>query len=1025
MTNRTVTFLMVGVLMFVVAPAVAQNVTLGNLSGVVKDAQGGLLPGATVVAVHTPTGTKYESVTEADGRFALHNVRVGGPYEVTISLPGFLPAKVGGVNVTLGEGSDLPVTLQLETVTETVTVTAVASSVFTPSKAGTAENVSLETIENLPSLSRSLTDFARTSPFFVQSTINANPDSALSVAGRNTRYNNVQIDGAVNNDVFGLAESGTPGGPAGTQPVSIDAIQELQLVVSPVDVRQAGFSGGGVNAITKSGTNAIKGSAFYFTRDEDLVGKGVDDRPIATFSDQQFGGTLGGPIRKNHAFFFTALDWGRRDTPSGYSIDGNSGVSFGRQAEAQRFQNILQTRYGYNPGGLNEYIRKTDSDKFLFKGDFNIGRSQLTVRHNFVDAFSDVGTQSATTYNFPDNFYRFNSTTNTTVAQFNSVMSSMFNELRVTGQRIRDKRTTDTDFPQITVRLPGGGQFEAGTENFSAANELDQDVWEITDDLTLVRGTHTIVIGTHNEFFKFRNLFIRDNNGSYTFDGLDNLDAGIAQQYDYSFSLTGDPQFPARFKVRQLGFYAGDQWRMASNLTISYGLRFDTPIFPDKPTANPQSVALYGYATDVVPDDYTLSPRGGFNWDLTGDGQRQQVRGSLGYFGGRTPYVWLSNQYGNTGIEFRRLAVAFNTANRVTFVPDPNNQPTTVGGAASNEIDVIDPDYAYPKTIRGNLGYDRNLPMGLIATVEFLFSKSTDDINYQNVNLLQTATRPDGRPFYGRVNTAFSDVILLTNTDQGNAWNLATKLDRRFRNGWMASGSYMFGRSNTVNDGGSSQARSNWINTYSPGNINAVPVAVSNFDPAHRVTMSGSYQFDFSRARLMASLYYNGQSGRPYAYAYNTDVNGDGGTGNDLLYIPRPGEYTFTNATYEDFINFINAGDCTETGTTVGQIVERNTCRGPWTNGLDFRLAVDVPISRVQTQITFDLQNLINLFDSGSGLVEYATFNELQPIAATYNAATNSYTYAVNTVARPGGVRFTRDDLRSRWQGQFGLRVRF
>lgn len=1007
------------------ATAVAQNVTLGNLSGIVKDAQGGVLPGATVVAVHTPTGTTYETVTESDGRFALLNVRVGGPYEVSITLGGFRTEKVAGVNVTLGEGSDLPVTLQLETVTETVTVTAIASSVFTPSKAGTAENVSLATIENLPSLSRSLTDFARTSPFFVQSTINANPDSALSVAGRNTRYNNVQIDGAVNNDVFGLAESGTPGGPAGTQPVSIDAIQELQLVVSPVDVRQAGFSGGGVNAITKSGTNALKGSAFYFFRDQDLVGNGVDDRPIATFSDKQFGGTLGGPLKQNTAFFFTALDWGRRDTPSGYSISGTSGVSFGRQAEAQRFLDILQRRYGYNPGDLNEFIRKTDSDKFLFKTDFNIGRNQLTIRHNYVDALSDVGTQSATTYNFPDNFYRFNSTTNTTVAQFNSVFGSVFNELRVTGQRIRDKRTTPTDFPQLTVRLPGGGQFEAGTENFSAANELDQDVWEFTDDLTLVRGTHTFVIGTHNEFFKFRNLFIRDNNGSYTFDGLDNLEAGLAQQYDYSFSLTGDPRFPARFKVVQIGFYAGDQWRAANNLTLSYGVRFDTPRFPDKPTANPQSVALYGFATDVVPEDYTVSPRAGFNWDLSGDGPRQQMRGSIGYFGGRTPYVWLSNQYGNTGIEFRRLAVSFNTANRVSFVADPDNQPTNVGGAASNEIDVIDPDYSYPKTIRGNLAYDRGLPWGLTGTVELLFSKSTDDIDYQNVNLLQTATRPDGRPFYGRLNTSFSDVILLTNTNEGSAWNLATKLDRRFSSGWMASGSYMYGRSKTVNDGGSSQARSNWVNTYSPGNINDVPLAISNFDPAHRLTLSGSYQFDFRRALVMASMYYNGQSGRPYAYAYNSDVNGDGGTGNDLLYIPRAGEVAFTNGTYDDLITFINAGNCADAGRTAGQIVERNTCRGPWTNSLDFRVAVDVPISRVQTQITFDLQNLINLFDSGNGLVEYATFNELQPINATFNAATNTYTYSVNAVARPGGVRFSRDDLRSRWQGQVGLRLRF
>ena len=911
------------------------QVTNGSLSGRVQNAQQEGVSGASVIAIHLPSGTTYETTSRADGRFAILNMRVGGPYSVTVAYTGtgtaaFAPETVENVEINLGVGTDLTIDVKPIAVTETVTVIAEASSVFTPSRVGTAENVSQAAIENLPTISRSLTDFARTSPFFVQTEINANQDSALAVAGRNTRYNNMQIDGAVNNDVFGLAESGTPGGPAGTQPVSIDAIQELQLVVSPVDVRQAGFSGGGINAVTKSGSNSFKGSAFYYFRDQGLVGNGVDDRPIATFNDKAGGATIGGPIKKNTAFFFGSFEMGRRDTPSGYSIDGSSGVSFGRQAEAQRFQEILQRRYNYNPGGIDEYIRVTDSDKILVKGDFNLGTHQLTIRHNYVDGLNDIGTQSATTYNFPDNFYRFNSSTNTTVAQFNSTFSSMFNELRFTSQVIRDKRTTDTQFPQITVRLPGGANFEAGTENFSAANELDQDVWELTDDLTIVRGTHTIIVGTHNEFFTFRNLFIRDNNGSYVFEGLDNLEAGFGQQYDYSFSLTGDPLFPARFKVRQLGFYAGDQWRAANNFTLSYGLRFDTPRFPDKPTANPQSVALYGYATDVVPDDYTLSPRAGFNWDISGSGsERQQVRASIGYFGGRTPYVWLSNQYGNTGIEFRRLAVPFNTVNRVAFVPDPDNQPTNVGGAASNEIDVIDPEYSYPKTIRGNVAYDRGLPFGLVGSAELLFSKSSQDIDYQNVNLLQTSTRPDGRPFYGRINTTFSDVVLLTNTDQGNAWNLAFKVDRPFRDGWMASGSYMFGRSQTVNDGGSSQARSNWINTYSPGNINEVPLAVSNFDPKHRLTLTGSYMFNFERVRVTTSMYFNGQSGRPYAYAYNSDVNGDAGTGNDLLYIPQPGEATFTNGTYDDLMNFINAGNCTDAGTTVGSIVERNSCRAP------------------------------------------------------------------------------------------------
>jgi hypothetical protein len=387
MRIRTLCLIAVCAVVFA-AQASAQNVTTGTITGVVKDAQGGVLPGATVVATHTPTGTVYEGVTEADGTFSLLNVRVGGPYDLVANMASFRSQTLTGLTVNLGQSTSIDFTLQLETLTETVTVTADASSLFSPAMAGTSANIEQGVIENLPTVQRSFQDFARVNPFFVP---------AISVAGRNTRYNNIQIDGAVNNDIFGLADSGTPGGQADTQPIGIDAIQELQLVVAPYDVRQGGFSGGGVNAITKSGTNDWHGGAFFFTRDQDLVGDGIDDRPIATFSDKQFGGSFGGPMVRNKAFFFGNLDWGRKDTPSGFSIDGASGVSFGREAEAQRFRDILQSRYGYDPGGLDEFIRETKSDKMFIRTDFNVSSAhQLTVRHNYVDALNDVGTHSRT-----------------------------------------------------------------------------------------------------------------------------------------------------------------------------------------------------------------------------------------------------------------------------------------------------------------------------------------------------------------------------------------------------------------------------------------------------------------------------------------------------------------------------------------------------------------------------------------------------------------------------------------------------
>jgi hypothetical protein len=1029
MKHLTETWLVAVLLATLAVPASAQNVTTGSLSGVVRDAQGGVLPGATVVAVHVPTGTSYEGVTESDGRFSILNVRVGGPYEITVAMPGFRTETLGDLTVALGESSEVPVTLNLETLTETVVVTAEASAIFSPSRAGTTATVDSATIENLPTLQRSLQDFARVNPFFVQTATNANP-SALSVAGRSGRYNNLQIDGAVNNDLFGLADTATPGGQASTEPISLDAIQELQLVVSPYDVRQGNFSGGGINAITRSGANDFKGTGYWFFRNQDWVGNGVDDRPIATFSDNQFGGSLGGPLSRNKAFFFTNLEWGRRETPSGFSVDGSSGQTFGREAEIQRVLNILQSRYGYDPGGIAEYIRDTQNNKLFVRGDVNLGGSQLTFRHNYVDAFNDVGTPTSTRYIFPDQFYEFNSQTNSTVGQLNSTFSKMFNEFRITYQRIRDFRANrESPFPQVNVRLGGGQDIRFGTEQFSTRNALDQDIIELRNDLTMVRGRHQFTFGTANEFFKFRNLFIRDNFGTYDFNSIDLFEQGLAQSYDYSFSATPDPMESARFWVYQFGFYAGDQWRAADRFTLTYGVRIDFPVFPDKPAANPAVLANYGEATDVVPETQTWSPRAGFNWDLSSTETRQQVRGGVGMFGGRTPYVWLSNQYTNTGLEFTRISTGFNVNNRFPFVANPDAQPTSVPGfaAATNEINLIDQGYDFPQLLRGNIGYDRGLGwQNLVATVEVLFSQTMKDIDYQNLNLVPAGLRPDSRPFYQRAISSFSDVIFLTNTDEGSSWNLAAKLDRPFRGNWAASGSYSYGRSNTVNDGGSSQARSNWINNYFAFDVNSVPVAVSNFDPAHRINFTVTYQIPMGPTRATFSAYYNGQTGRPYAYRYSNDVNVDQGTTNDLFYIPASaGDVVIANGAFDQLMSFINDGDCQD--LPAGGIVDRNSCRGPWTNSLDFRAAFDASIGRFDSEITFDVLNLINLFSSDSGLVEFVTFNGLAPASATVNTATGQWAYTLNNVVTLPATnpRYSRDDLRSRWQAQLGLRIRF
>jgi carboxypeptidase family protein len=1007
----------------------AQTVTTGSLAGVVTDVQGGALPGATVVATHTPTGTVYEAVTDGEGRFNMLNLRVG-PYSVAVAMSGFKKEEQKDVPVTLGEQRSVEFKLPIESITETVEVVGL-SSLIDSSRAGTADNVSTRAIETLPTISRNIVDIARSSPYFNPAGLNEDP-LALSVAGRNNRYNNLQIDGAVNNDVFGIATSGTPGGQTESQPISLDAIQELQLVVSPYDVRQGGFSGGGINAITRSGSNALKGTGYFFGRNQDWVGEAPNGTKIGQFKDQQFGGSVGGPIVQNRAFFFGNVDWTRKDNPSGLSVD-SSGQQFGRTAEVERFINILRNRYGYEAGGKEEFIRTIDSNKFFIRGDFNLAaRHQLTVRHNFLDALNDIGRPTTALYYMPDNFYRFKNKTNSTVAQLNSTIGTGVNELRFTYQRIRDRRGAspieERPFPFITVDL-SAGQIRAGRENFSTANELDQDVYELTDDFTWLKGKHTLTFGTHNEFFKFRNLFIRDSFGSYRFANLDLFDQGLAGSYDYSFSLTGDPLQAARFRVRQFGFYAGDQWRPLTNLTLTYGVRADIPTFPDKPTANPLAESTYGYRTDEVAGGVLWSPRVGFNYALSPN-NTEQIRGGVGLFSGRTPYVWLSNQYGNTGIEFRRLSINYNVNNRIAFVSDPSAQPTSVGNAATNEVDMIDPDYKYPSLVRFNAAYDRELGFfGFIGTAELLYSQNVNDVKYANLNLRQTGARPDGRPTYARdVSTQISDAILLTNTDQGSAWSIVFKVDRPFRNRFFMSGSYLYGESTSILDGTSSQAASNWGNVYVPGSPNDPPLVRSNFDPGHRITVSGGYDIPMPAGlSLTASAYYSGQSGRPWSANFATDYNGDGRTTNDLLYIPASAsEFTFTNGTFDDLMAFVNAEPCL--AEYIGKIHERNTCRAPWINTFDARLNLGLPFKRVKAEITWDLLNVFNLFDRSNGLLEYANFNDLLVVRATTTTTPITYNLSnlfLNGVRQTPEEQFTRNDLLSRWQMQLGARIRF
>ncbi len=1017
----------------------AQGVTTGSLSGVVVDPNEEPIPGVTVVATLTATGNRYATVTDAAGRFRIANVKVGGPYVVVASLAGFRTQTLSDVYVRLGETTHIPMRLQLEAATGEIEVVGESSPLISPTKMGVASSVSQGSLEALPTLNRSVYDMARTNPVFQTVSSGPNEPNVLTVSGRNPRYNNISIDGAVNNDVFGLAGSGTPGGQTGTNPIQLDAVQEVQLVTSSFDVRQGGFTGGSVNIITKSGSNKFHGGVFGYTSDDSMVGSGPDYfGEFGTYEDTEYGFTLGGPIAKDKLFFFANYGHNTYDGPTGYSLDGTGGECWQNcdyTAEAAELRQFMIDTYDYDPGGLSQQTLGRPSDKIFLRFDWNLNQSNnFLLRYNYVDGATLINRPADWAYEWDSEAYDMESETNSFVGQWNAVFGeSMFNELRVTYQTISDRRgPPGRDFPWIEIENPfgTGGEWEFGSEKYSTNNALDTDIIEITDDFTFFAGDHEIVIGTHNEFYSFKNLFIQNGFGSYEFSGIDDFYAGIARRYLHNY--TRDPDNPAdSFDTAQVSLYAGDTWRAKSNFTLIYGLRVDVPLFPDSPEYNPQAEAIFGVDTSNIPDGNMLwSPRIGFNWDIGGDGT-QQLRGGGGLFSGRTPYVWVSNNYGRTGT---RQGSVYATG-AIPFNPDPYDQPRDIGGAASEEINAIDPDFNFPQTWRANIAYDYRLPWWqIVATAEVIYAKSTNEIDYKNLNIQQTGefTPFDGRPIYEVVDSDYSGAYYLTNTDKGDALNFILKAELPYgRLPFWGIASYTYGESNVVNDATSSRAISNWQYNEAPDPNNA-GLSTSDFEIEHRVMINLNYEFNRqSRWSTTVSAFYNHQSGRPYmsilggGWPY-TSINGDGNTYNDPIYVPSgPDDVVITNGTWDQLEAFFER---TGLGSYGGKITPRNVYRAPWLTQTDLAIRQNIPIpGNSSLQISLDIFNFWNLIDSDSGIKWYVPFGTLNSIEYQGTSDDGLPIYELESIVTDpeNNSLYEYDNVRSRWRLRLGLRWSF
>jgi len=708
---------------FFVAVSATLNaqVTTSGISGKVNSG-GEPIIGATVVATHTPSGTVYGGVSNEKGRFNIQGMRVGGPYKVVISYVGFNNVEYDNVFLKLGDASTLNADLK-ENSQQLGEVTVTAVNGVKGSSGGAATNFEEKQITNTATVSRSIYDVAKLSPLVSESKI-----GGISIAGSNNRYNSFQIDGMVSNDVFGLAGSGTNGGQTGANPISLDAIEEIQVVVSPFDVRQGGFTGGGINAITKSGTNKFKGSAYSYYTNQDMFGtyNQLKDT-VEKLTDQNTkiaGFTAGGAIIKDKLFFFASAEYKYNTYPSGYY----PGVvpTYISDAEAKAIADRYEVVTGYKESYSRRNIN-TQGLSLMGRLDWNINKdNKFAFRYQLNDSYKDVYGGGSKAYYFANSGYKMINKTNSFVAELNSHISeSLYNEARVGVSFVRDQREVPYYAPNITIEKVGGtynattnswsqGIVTAniGTEMYSGANSLDQDIYTFEDNLSWYLGDHSITFGTHNEFYKMSNLFIQASTGAYYYKSLDKFLTDDAYKFAYNYSdyaLTGTYKWAADILAGQFGVYAQDKWNINNNFNVTYGVRLDVPMFFNSPSTNADFNAstyatTYGVKVGEVPSPkYMVSPRLGFRY-YTNESHKTLIRGGGGLFTGRVPFVWISNNWSNTGVELKGTTVSSSVPDFGTYKNDPVAAMNSASGSASKPtINTVSKDFKYPQVFGTNI----------------------------------------------------------------------------------------------------------------------------------------------------------------------------------------------------------------------------------------------------------------------------------------------------------------------------------
>lgn len=1040
--------------------AMMAQITTSGMSGKVT-ADGEDVIGATIEVVHVPSGTKYQAVTNAKGMYAINGMRPGGPYRVNVSYIGYQSKSFDNVSLQLGQTYNLNVGLNEDAQQLGEVVVSAKATKFTTEKTGASTNIDNQMLQNMPSVSHSITDYTRLSPY---------GGNGMSFAGADGRTANFTVDGADFNNNFGLS-SNLPGGGS---PISIDAIEEMQVVISPFDVRQTNFVGGGLNAITKSGTNTFRGTAYVYHQNEQMRGDAVDGEQISGAREKDrtttWGMTLGGPIIKNKLFFFVngemkkiptvANRW--RGSEDGVA-DADNYLSRTSLADLEKVSNYARDKYGYNTGSWTSFPADKNNYKLLARLDWNItNQHHLSLRYNYTKnrnwlapnaSSMDGGTRSAyartseKAMSYANSMYSMDNNVNSFSFDLNSRFTNdLSNQLLVTYSKLDDVRgTNSSEFPFVDI-LDGNGTnyISFGEELFTYNNAVHNSVWNAKDDVTWYLGSHKLLGGISFEHQMADNSYMRNGLGYYRYKTLDDfLNGGTPEIVALTYGYNGEQNPTARVQYSKVGIYLQDEWQASRNLKLTYGLRLDNLFFDNGDLMSNQAIYDLDYNgrhidTGKWPSSKVIfSPRVGFSWDVFGD-QSFKLRGGTGLFSGRLPLVFFTNMPTNSGmVQYQAVLNASNTIGKVEnnkFVPDKgyenyvgkytvdakgkahidmtqfngglvseNGQvsrqallnklaslgyPTTISpekGTVPSAISSVNPDYHMPEVWKTSLAVDYVVPVGfpLTITAEGIINKTVygtvlNDWAVPDVKGFARFNGADSRHIYPSGYLTGTHAYVLENTHKGYGWSFNLSATAKPWE-WMdlyASYTHTASKELTSMPGSNASSVLNYMATVD--GPTAVKLHNSQYVQPDRVV--ASMNIHDKSGNHFSFIYEAWRGNSNYAFMTQNDMNGDG-FNYDAIYIPRDnevgvgsGDFRFkTQDDLDRFMAFLHNNSYLKKHQ--GEYAEAYSYYSPWVHRVDFSYKHDFKLNVGQTkhtlQLSFDMKNVLNFFNSKWGVAKY------------------------------------------------------